>query len=74
MRPDPGLIGTANEPNDWGNEMDGPDGYAAEGLELLDTGVAVFDNEGRLVFANPAFRALRRYPDDICREGVTLEA
>ncbi|MHA1528833.1 MAG: PAS-domain containing protein, partial [Alphaproteobacteria bacterium] len=54
--------------------MDGPQGYAAEGLELLDVGVAIFDNEARLVFANPAFSALRRYPDDICREGVTLEA
>ena len=54
--------------------MDGPDGYAAEGLELLDVGVAIFDKETRLVFANPAFRALRRYPDEVCREGVTLEA
>ncbi|MCH7945684.1 MAG: PAS-domain containing protein, partial [Armatimonadetes bacterium] len=54
--------------------MDAPEGYAAEGLELLDVGVAIFDNETRLIFANPAFRALRRYPDEICREGVTLEA
>ena len=54
--------------------MDGPEGHAAEGLELLDVGVAIFDKETRLVFANPAFRALRRYPDEICRAGVTLEA
>ena len=54
--------------------MDGPDGYAAEGLELLDVGVAIFDKETGLVFANPAFRALRRYPKKICRKGVTLEA
>ncbi|MGR3715808.1 MAG: PAS-domain containing protein [Thermohalobaculum sp.] len=54
--------------------MDGPEGYAAEGLELLDVGVAIFDQDTRLVFANRAFRTLRRYPDEICREGVTLEA
>jgi len=72
--PDRGFIGGTIASDDWGNEMDGPDGYAAEGLELLDVGVAIFDKETRLVFANPAFRALRRYPDEVCREGVTLEA
>ncbi len=54
--------------------MDGPEGYAAEGLELLDVGVAIFDRDTRLVFANRAFHDLRHYPDEICREGVTLEA
>ena len=54
--------------------MDDPESYAHEGLELLDVGVAIFDKDTRLVFANRAFHALRRYPDDLCREGVTLEA
>jgi PAS domain S-box-containing protein len=48
--------------------------YATEGLELLDVGVAIFDKGNRLIFANRAFHTLRRYPDDLCREGVTLEA
>ena len=50
------------------------DNYATEGLELLDVGVAIFDKDTRLVFANKAFRAMRRYPDDVCRTGVTFEA
>jgi len=48
--------------------------YATEGLELLDVGVAIFDKDTRLVYANPAFRAMRRYPDDVCRTGVSFEA
>lgn len=47
---------------------------AREGLDLLDIGIAIFDTESRLVYANPPFRALRRYPDEICHEGVTLES
>jgi PAS domain S-box-containing protein len=72
--PDRGFIGGTIASDDWENEMNGPEGYAAEGLKLLDVGVAVFDSGTRLVFANPAFRALRRYPKKICRKGVTLEA
>jgi PAS domain S-box-containing protein len=53
--------------------MDGPSGHATEGLELLDVGVAIFDKRSRLVFANKAFRKLRRYPKKVCRKGVTLK-
>jgi signal transduction histidine kinase len=54
--------------------MAGREGYATEGLELIDVGVAIFDKDTRLLFANQAFRTLRRYPDELCRDGVTLEA
>jgi PAS domain S-box-containing protein len=74
IRPDQGLIGNAIAQTIGGTQMDDPESYAHEGLELLDVGVAIFDKDTRLVFANRAFHALRRYPDDLCREGVTLEA
>ncbi|HMB77161.1 MAG TPA: PAS-domain containing protein, partial [Kiloniellaceae bacterium] len=47
---------------------------AREGLELLDVGVGIFDADLRLVFANPAFRRLRRYPESLCQPGVSLES
>jgi len=40
----------------------------------MEIGIGVFDAQHRLLHCNPAFRALRRYPDDFCRPGVTLEA
>ena len=54
--------------------MAGAKRLAAEGLDLLDVGVALFDRESRLVHANAAFRRLRDYPDDVCRPGATLES
>lgn len=54
--------------------VNGSERYAAEGLQLLEAGVAIFDEDLRLLFANPAFRALRRYPDELCRAGTSLEA
>jgi len=45
-----------------------------EGLNLLKVGVGIFDRDLKLLFANPAFLSLRRYPEDVCREGVKLEA
>jgi PAS domain S-box-containing protein len=68
------FIGGTIAQDDRGNGLDGPEHHATEGLELLDVGVAVFGQDSRLVFANQAFRALRHYPDNLCREGVTLEA
>ncbi|MCP1337776.1 PAS-domain containing protein [Futiania mangrovi] len=44
-----------------------------EAFDLLETGLAVFDKRLQLVRCNPAFRTLRRYPDDLCRPGIALE-
>jgi PAS domain S-box-containing protein len=73
MRPNPAFIAAPSRKTIGGYGMDGPEGFATEGLELLDVGVAVFDSDSRLMFANKAFRAMRSYPDDVCREGVTLK-
>ena len=50
------------------------DVQSAEVFELLDLGVGVFDRSLRLNYCNPAFKSLRRYPDRLCKGGVTLEA
>jgi PAS domain S-box-containing protein len=50
------------------------DVQSAEVFELLDIGVGVFDESLRLNYCNPAFRSLRRYPDGLCKGGVTFEA
>jgi PAS domain S-box-containing protein len=42
------------------------------GFDLLNIGVGIFDASMTLVYCNSAFKSLRRYPDDICRPGVTL--
>ena len=55
-----------------GGAMAKSENYATEGLEMLDVGVAIFDPDSRLVFANQAFRAMRRYPEDVCCTGATL--
>ena len=44
-----------------------------EGIALLDVGVGIFDDALRLVYCNPAFREMRRYPQELCRRGVSLE-
>ncbi len=50
------------------------DVQSEEVFELLDLGIGVFDESLRLRHCNPAFKSLRRYPDAVCRSGVTLEA
>nr|WP_162798312.1 PAS-domain containing protein [Sulfitobacter sp. SK011] len=45
-----------------------------EGLELLDVGVGIFDQELRLTYCNPAFRDLRQYPELLCRDRVPLQS
>ena len=47
---------------------------AREALDLLDIGIGMFDADLRLVFCNPSFLALRRYPEEVCRPGTLLEA
>jgi PAS domain S-box-containing protein len=47
---------------------------AEEGLELLSIGVGIFDGDLQLTFCNSAFRTLREYPDDLCRDGVSLRS
>ena len=54
--------------------MAGAEDFVRAGLALLDVGVGIFDAELRLLYANPAFRQLRGFPEELCREGVTLEA
>lgn len=45
-----------------------------EGLDLLDVGVGIFDQDLRLTYCNPAFRDLRHYPEPLCRDHVSLQA
>ncbi len=43
-----------------------------ECLSLIDVGVGIFDADLRLLHCNPAFRKMRRYPDDFCHPGISL--
>ena len=47
---------------------------ALDGIDLLDIGVGLFDADRRLLRCNPAFLALRNYPETLCHPGVSLEA
>src|ERR1700733_2236742 len=42
-------------------------------LDLLPTGIGIFDNNFNLVYANRAFRALRFLPEWLCVRGTRLE-
>ncbi|OYU45272.1 MAG: hypothetical protein CFE44_08365 [Burkholderiales bacterium PBB4] len=46
----------------------------AQGLDQLDIGFTVFDQNLVLVAANRRFQELLHFPDELCRPGVTLEA
>ena len=48
------------------------DKIVADALDIIDVGLGVFDRENKLIYANTAFRTLRGYPKDLCREGVPL--
>ena len=48
-------------------------GQYEECLSLIDIGVGVFDSNLKLLHCNPAFKSMRRYPEDLCRTGVGLD-
>lgn len=41
-------------------------------MDLLDVGVGIFDADLKLTYCNKAFRILRGYSDNLCRDGVEL--
>ena len=43
------------------------------GLDLLPTGIGVFEADGRLAYCNRAFRHLRDLPAALCRAGTPLQ-
>lgn len=45
----------------------------AAGLELLSDGVALFDQDFRLVACNQQFVRLMRFPEGVCRPGAAIE-
>lgn len=50
------------------------DGLISAGLDRLSEGVGIFDADLRLLYCNALYRDLRKYPDDICQPGCSLEA
>ena len=59
------------------NEAGEPAGALESGalvdyLDLLDVGIGLFDERFRLIASNTAFRALRAYPEELCRPGVSM--
>ncbi len=44
------------------------------GLDLFQNGVAIFDDDLRLVVRNERFLTLRHFPPELCVPGVSLEA
>ena len=42
-------------------------------LDLLPSGIGIFDNDFNLVYANRAFRELRFLPERLCAPGTRLE-
>src|SRR5262245_6374199 len=49
-----------------------PHSVVLAGIEEIDEGFAVFDDQLRLVYCNARYPILRGYPPDLCRPGTPL--
>ena len=64
-RTDPGASATLDLANSAGIEK--------AALDLLPSGIGIFGNDFRLVYANRSFRTLRFLPERLCVPGTPLE-
>ena len=54
--------------------MENPEALIHAGLDQLNEGFGIFDEDLHLVTCNRLYRELRRYPEQLCQPGTSLEA